>query len=415
MSFLAHPGRHDEGVRLLLVCDYSLDYLGGAQAAFLQQVDLLRAAGHEVTVLAPGRGVRARWTLPILRLPLITNSQSVRDQVEHLIREARIELIHTHAEFGLTAACLDVGARLGIGVVQTVHTFFWQATTSWQRLAPVQHLLAIAVRAFSRRLTGVRLPHDQLADRVGDSALRAMTLAAARRATRVISPSAHQAERLRAAGLDHVDVIPNAGNPGDDHEPLSRIGGPLTVLWVGRCAAEKRILEFVKGAVTAVDHAGSSLLRVVVVGDGDQLSAARRLAHDQSAIEFWGRQPRDRVLALMRESHLVALSSLGFDNQPMTIVEAVLAGRGVLYCDPALTEGLILDDAPGPGLLTANPSAAGIAALLIKLALHPDDQTHPVIIASRATVRAREQFLPATFIAAAERTYRLAVEQRSGG
>ena len=69
---------------------------------------------------------------------------------------------------------------------------------------------------------------------------------------------------------------------------------------------------------------------------------------------------------LLDASHLTALTSHGFDNQPMTVVESIRAGRGVLHTDPRLREGL--DRA---GLLAARPDATAIADLLVELALDP--------------------------------------------
>jgi hypothetical protein len=40
-------------LRILMVIDYKLAYLGGAQTAFIQQANALAAAGHTVTIAAP--------------------------------------------------------------------------------------------------------------------------------------------------------------------------------------------------------------------------------------------------------------------------------------------------------------------------------------------------------------------------
>jgi glycosyltransferase involved in cell wall biosynthesis len=202
----------------------------------------------------------------------------------------------------------------------------------------------------------------------------------------VVSPSAHQAERLRAAGLDRVAVVPNtvtaSGRPA---RPLDRVDGPLRIIWIGRCEPEKRILPFVRALAAAQRELGRGRLHGVVVGDGSQLAEARQAAGD-AEIDFLGRQDHDRVPELLARAHLVALTSYGFDNQPMTIVEAVAAGRGVLYCDPALSEGLA-----GPGIQV--PAAeAGISAALVDLVERPDR----VLAASRATEQARTEFAPET-------------------
>lgn len=382
--------------RVAVVCDYALDYLGGAQTALVEQVAALTAHGAEVVVVAPssaaaaaraglGEGVAyarvpARWVLPGLDLPVVTNSAALRRRLATVLTEHRVEVVQLHSEFGVAAAATAVAADLGLPVVHTVHTFFWQTSLRPQRL------VAALVRAFHRGITGLRPARAELAERAGDSALRTMTLTLARRADQVVSPSAHQAERLRAAGLDRVAVVPNtvtaAGPPA---RPLDRVDGPLRVVWIGRCEPEKRILPFVRALADAQRRLGPGRLHGVVVGDGSQLAAARQ-AGGEAEIEFLGRQDHDRVPGLLARAHLVALTSYGFDNQPMTIVEAVTAGRGVLYCDPALSEGL-----DGPGLRVP-VDEAGMSAALVDLAGRPER----VVAASRATERARVEFAPET-------------------
>nr|MBP6042352.1 glycosyltransferase [Candidatus Saccharibacteria bacterium] len=43
---------------------------------------------------------------------------------------------------------------------------------------------------------------------------------------------------------------------------------------------------------------------------------------------------------LLNESDIFVLTSNGFDNQPMSILEAAAAGLPVVYCDPDLKEAL---------------------------------------------------------------------------
>jgi glycosyltransferase involved in cell wall biosynthesis len=382
--------------RIAVVCDYALDYLGGAQTALVEQVAALAADGAQVVVVAPssaaaaakaglGGGVAyeqvpARWVLPGLAMPVVTNSARLRRRLAAIFAEHRVEVVQLHSEFGVAAGAVGVARELGLPVVHTVHTFFWQTS-----LRP-QVLVAALVRAFHRGVTGWRPSRANLADRAADSALRNMTLGVARRADQVVSPSAHQAERLRAAGLDRVAVVPNTVTAsGRAARVLDRVDGPLRVVWIGRCEPEKRILPFVRALAAAQRGLGPGRLHGVVVGDGSQLAEARQIAGD-AEIDFLGRQDHDRVPDLLAEAHLVALTSYGFDNQPMTIVEAVAAGRGILYCDPALSEGLA-----GPGIQV--PAAeAEISAALVDLVERPDR----VVAASRATEQARTEFAPRT-------------------
>lgn len=382
--------------RVAVVCDYALDYLGGAQTALIEQVAALTAHGADVVVVAPSSGpaaasaglgervtyvqVPARWVLPGLELPVIRNSARLRRRLAAVFTEHRTEVVQLHSEFGVAAAATGVAGDLGLPVVHTVHTFFWQTS-----LRP-QPVIAALVRAFHRGITGWRPTRAVLADRAADSALRNMTLAVARRADQVVSPSAHQAERLRAAGLGRVAVVPNTVTvSGPAAQPLDRVDGPMRILWIGRCEQEKRILPFVRALAAAQRRLGPGRLRGVVVGDGSQLAEASQTAAD-AEIDFLGRQDHDRIPELLAGAHLVALTSYGFDNQPMTIVEAVTAGRGVLYCDPALSEGLA-----GPGIQVP-AGEAEMSAALVDLVGHPGR----VVAASRATGGARAEFAPAT-------------------
>lgn len=400
--------------RIAIVCDYQLGYLGGAQTALLEQARVLAGAGHPVIIIAPDEPtapalpedvpvlrVRSRGTLPGLRLPLIMNSPEVRARLRDWLRDHRIDVVHLHSEFGLATAALDVAGELGIPVVHTVHTFFWQTRF------PAQRALAAAVTAFHRRLVGGPSdPAPRLADRPGESALRAMSWRVARRATVVISPSAHQADRLREAGIGRVEVLPNtlATAPEPTEPPLPY--RPVKIIWLGRCTPEKRILPFVRAAVEAIRRTGPGRLSITVAGAGQQLATARRIAAGVDEITFLGARPHREVPGLIHDHHLLALTSYGFDNQPMSIVEAVLAGRGVVHCDPRLTEGT----ADGAGLLADGPDEAALTERLIRLADAPDQ----VAAACRAARANRVIFEPATFLTKINNVYRSAGRGNTG-
>jgi len=397
------PLRSERPARVVLVMDYALDYLGGAQSAFLEQARALSDAGHEVTVLAPAPQrwshpwrpapqsfveVAAPFVLPGIGLPGIRNTAALRRRLEREFIERGVDVVHVHSEFGLTAAALAVAEKLRIRTVSTVHTFYWQAALP----RPLAPLAALGVVGFSRWLRG-----GDSTDPVG-AALREVTRRAAARTGTVISPSAHQAEHLRAAGLAQTVSLENVvAAAAEAPLPIGRVDGPLRILWVGRMEPEKRVLEFVEAVALAAERAGHGRLDIRIAGDGSLRTAAERLALKHAApIRFLGAVPRDRVRALMRDSHLVALTSYGFDNQPVTVAEALSEGRPVLYADPVLTEGL--DEA---GILTAAPSANGIADTVVQLAARPE----LVVEASGRAVLAARRFSADRHVPALQRVY----------
>jgi glycosyltransferase involved in cell wall biosynthesis len=394
--------------RVALVCDYSLDYLGGAQSAFLDEARLLRDRGHEVVVVAPASrrpdgGALGRWqdeggdviavrawaTLPGVQLPVIRNGRGLRARLSREFAGRGIDVVHVHSEFGLSAAAIAVARARGIRTVQTVHTFFWHADIP----RGVGRLVAASIGAFGRWLRGFPTTRVELAPGPVDSALRNLTLSLALRVDVVVSPSAHQAERLRDAGVCAVRVVPNAVTPGPvgDHpaEPLTDAGPPLRILWVGRLVPEKRLIEWIDAVVRTDAAVSRGSFEVEIVGEGPLRALAEQRA-GAAPVRFLGRLPREAVQERMRAAHLVALTSFGFDNQPVTIVEALEARRGIFYVDPALTEGTELS-----GIRASGPGVRAMSELLTTLVRDP----RPVLEASARAAEAAQEFDPVLHVA----------------
>lgn len=390
-------------MKIALVCDYSLDYLGGAQTAFLQQAQILAEAGHEVAIIAPRTrmrlpdGVRdatvpSRLTIPVVRLPLLRNTARLRGQIESSVRDA--DIVHTHSEFGLSAAATSLAHAHETPVVHTVHTFYWRTGLRGVAQRPVAGIL----RRFTRWLTG-RIRPAQNGRTAADDTLRDATLAACQDATVTVSPSQHQRDDLVAAGAGRVEVVVNSLSTSTPSAPMTTEPASLRVAWVGRLAPEKRVLTFVTAVVEGLKELEPGRLSVVIVGDGPQTAAARRLARGNDSITFTGRLPHAEVQQVIAESGIVALTSSGFDNQPMTVVEALAAARGVLYVDAALRHELA--DA---GLLCRSDDATAIAAELVALAHEP----RRIVELSARAHAAFDQFSAQRFAAAMGDVYRAA-------
>ena len=373
-------------MRIAIVIDYSLDLIGGAQRAALNEAGAWLAAGHQVLFVGPRpastaglpSGVEACWTdarrLPALDFPLVADDDALRGLLHRRFRAARIDAVHLHSEFGHASAAGAVAGGLGLPVVHTVHTAYWPG---------VPAVLAPAARALLARVAGPvrRRTANPLLDHTVATALAADVL---------VSPSAHQAADLARFGAPGAIVLPNCGDGGDaDPRPLPEVDH-LRIAWVGRCVAEKRLLPFVRAVRLAQRRLPVDRLRVAVAGDGLLLPAARALGARVPGLTFLGRLDREGVRRLLGASHLGALTSHGFDNQPMTVVESIRAGRGVLHTDPRLTEGL--DRA---GVLTASPDAEAIADLLVELALDPARVTR----AAAGARSAATMFAPETHVA----------------
>lgn len=363
-------------MRIAIVSDYFLDYVGGAQTSMLQQRLALQQEGHEVVLVsatrergrrfqvsADGLRIRPQFTLPGVELPVIPNNTTTTDALQTYFTELGIEVVHVQTEFGLAHAAADVAHRMGLRVVHTVHTFYWASDGGWH--APLAPILRRALTRFTRS----SIPRLDLSPRPVDNLLRNVTLGMALVADAVVSPSAHQAADLQHAGVTApITVVPNpiAASPRPPVPLTTERATKPAFLWVARCESVKRPLVFAEAAIQALERTDNGFT-VDFVGDGTELAALRRMTAEHPNIRVHGALEHDRVLDLMDESAAVMLTSLGFDNQPMTIAEAVSRERGVLYCDPKLSEGL-----GQAGFLAETPDAGGLADALVTLVREPD-------------------------------------------
>jgi glycosyltransferase involved in cell wall biosynthesis len=393
-------------MRIAIVSDYFLDYVGGAQTSMLQQRLALLQAGHEVVLVSATRergrrfqvaedGLRIRplFTLPGVELPVIPNNKTTTDALETYFRELAIEVVHVQTEFGLAHAAADVSRRIGIRVVHTVHTFYWASDGGWH--APLAPVLRSALTRFTRST----IPRLTFTPRPVDNLLRNVTLGMALAADSVVSPSAHQAADLHTAGVaGEIAIVPN---------PIAdavRAPVPLTAdlaeqpafLWVARCEGVKRPLVFAEAATKALERTANGF-SVDFVGDGSELPALRRLTEGHPNIRVHGALPHEKVLDLMDRSAAVVLTSLGFDNQPMTIAEAVSRQRGVLYCDPKLVEGL-----GEAGFLAPAADADGLAEALVTLSSEPSR----LIALSEGAARDHAMFSAGAYVEKIVKVYR---------
>jgi glycosyltransferase involved in cell wall biosynthesis len=360
-------------MRVAIVSDFYLDYVGGLQSSLFEQKAALEEAGHTVLLVSlardahgevPGIGLRIRpaYTVPSVILPVLAAREKLVDRLVRYLEREAVDVVHTQTEFGLAHAAVTAAHRIGIPAVHTVHTFYWQSTG----IIPV---LSTPIMRFGLEdVIQARIPRVRFVERAPDNLLRNVTLAMAMRADIVVSPSAHQADDLRSAGVDGpIAVVPNPITRGMRSPALltAEQAARPRLLWVARCEPEKRPLVFAQAAIEALARTGAGF-EVDFVGDGSELAQLRRLTDGHDAIRVHGGLDRHAVIDLMDRASLVALTSDGFDNQPMTIAEASSRYRGVLYCDPKLSEGLAHS-----GWLAATPDAPALADAIVELVASP--------------------------------------------
>lgn len=346
---------------VLLVCDYAMDYLGGAQTALRRQANALVAEGMGCILLAPGasgdadldprvRTIRPpiRFTLPGLGLPLLGPGADLDALAEKVIRDNAVGGVVIHSELALAASAIRAARSAAVPVLHTVHTFFWRAPAALSVFAPI----------VSRVHAGItRLPSEARYRGASPiaNALREMTLRTALAADLALSPSHHQAAALRTAGVADVRTQSNVILPAPDVPAPPE--SPLTLVWAARFAPEKRVRVALDAMRIVRGELGPGRVHLHVAG------GRHRPVHD---VTFHERVSARRVDELLRSAHAIVITSLGFDNQPMVALEAFARGRPAIVSDPVLAEEF------GPAALaTPTTDARGLAAAIIALATDP--------------------------------------------
>jgi glycosyltransferase involved in cell wall biosynthesis len=353
-------------MKIAIVSDYFLDYVGGAQSSIFEQQAALTEAGHEVFLVAHTRkgsapvdlAVTPAYTIPGVQLAVSYNRAPLIALLTEFFDTNAIDLVHLQTEFGLAHAAIAAARLQGIPVVHTVHTFYWQSAG----VGPT--IVAPIMKALLQRATNCHFAVQRITGRPSDDLLRSLTAETAKLVDLVISPSEHQGADLMAAGVDTpLVIIPNPIARSPRAAQTLPDGVVPRFLWVARCEPEKRPIPFAEAAIAALRRAS---FEVDFVGEGSQLDELRKLTSGVAGIRVHGNLDHDAVLQLIDDSSMVVLTSNGFDNQPMTIAESVSRFRGVLFCDPKLREGL-----GESGFLSETPSVESLADALVHLSTEP--------------------------------------------
>jgi 1,2-diacylglycerol 3-alpha-glucosyltransferase len=368
-------------LRVAIFAESYLPYLSGVTVSTEALARGLRAAGHQVLLVAPrpvdgaepsGAGASGpapsyAWlpsyqaplpTPPGYRMPWPLPSQALR-----AVRTFAPDVIHAQSPFVSGLMARRLAQRSGAPLIFTHHTRF---SDYGHYLGP---LAGVAGRTLEAYL------HDFWA---GCAA--------------VIAPGGEHAEeiqrRLGARRRPVVRAIPS----GIDVVAIQRLaavdlraahGWPreaVVVVSHGRLAPEKNVELLVEAFARAA--AGDVRLRLLLIGDGPSAPAiAMRTSQPDLAgrVSLSGRLPRMAALAMVRSGDLYAFASQT-ETQGLVLAEALVAGLPVVaLAGPGVrdsvrhgVDGVVVEDAASPQGVAGTVAAAGalgaaIAALAADL------------------------------------------------
>lgn len=370
-------------MNIAVFTDFFLEASGGIPTSIAAQKAALEKLGHKVTIFCPGAKQprddtiivvpTMKWFHPF-DCPIAKRAAIVQQFAEDKIAKlGQIDVIHVHHEMMVSIAGIRIARKLGIPYVQTMHGREDMAltTTVPQPFAYWFSCLAIFAHSLSIQYDVVVKRDKSLAQTRTACHMWGLMVNHANNADAVVVPSKHFARKLEHYGLSRPTYIVSNGIQDSIVEqewPVRKWDGksPLKVLWSSRLSKAKRPAEFLR-AVALTDFP----IRVSMFGDGDRELPAKMVAREKKLgdkVKFYGAVKSDRIIREIRKHHILVLASYNFDNQPMTMLEALATGLPIIYCDPDMSEIVPADGA----LLTESPSVEGMAAGLELLAREPE-------------------------------------------
>ena len=381
---------------LLLHSRYLSGPASGENRVLEDESRLLRENGHEVSVWSPEPEVGGALA-NVRTAGSAIWSRRAASHVATLVRRNRIEIVHVHNLFPtLSPAVLRAARSGGAAVVMTLHNYRLMCLPAnfLRDGRPCEDCLG-------------HLPWRGVVHRCyRDSALGSATLAASLgvgrgagsfdAVTRFLAVSAFVRAKHVEGGIEpgRIVVKPNFTWPTE-----RRTGPGEYLLFLGRLSSEKGVDTILRAA--ARSRGGCP---VVVVGDGPDAEALRRLAPDH--VTFRGQVDASEVPAILARARALLVPSRWYEAAPRSIIEAYAAGVPVIASDiGALPEAVAGDET---GLLAPPDDDVAWAERMQALA---DDATS-IRLGDAAFARWRERFSPERGVRDLEEAYSEAMAAR---
>ena len=351
---------------------------GGLGAVMLDEAGALEARGHDVVPFAAahpenldastedffppfvetadgGRSMSARQQLSTIRR--LIDNRDAATRFERLIDNAQPDLIHVHNTVRqLSPSVLAVAKRRGLPIVMTMHDYGLicpQGLLLRGGSVPCDPPLCASGSALHAVRNGC------LKGSVVASAAGACELATHRRTRAysgtvdlLIAPSRFLGRLVGDGGpwKDRIRHLPN-GIPAPA-EPRQAPSAGASILFAGRLVKEKGVDDLLGAARLSPE------LDVVIAGDGPEATRLRQIA--PPSVRFLGHQSGEEIAHLFSQARALVAPSIWLENAPISILEAMRAGRPVIATDMGGTSEMLRD---GGGLMVppGNPLALGAA------------------------------------------------------
>ena len=294
-------------MRIGMVCPYSFDVPGGVQSHVLQLAVVMRARGHEVSVLAPssshvmlpdyvvsgGKAVPIPYNGSVARLRF---GPATHRKVKRWLADGDFDVLHLHEPNAPSLSMLALAVAEG-PIVATFHA----STTKSLTLSVFQGIL----RPFHEKIVG-RIAVSDLARRW----------------------------QMEALGSDAVEIPNGVDVPAFANAPLLE-GYPRpgkTVLFLGRFDERRKGMDVLLRGLPALTERFPDV-QVLIVGRGDADELCEEAGPLADNLRFLGQVDDAEKASALRSADVYCAPNTGGESFGIVLVEAMAAGTAVVASD----------------------------------------------------------------------------------
>ena len=303
-------------LRIAMVLDAWDETNNGGVVSTRRFTELLRARGHQVTVVATGRPAPGKVVLPQFRIPIADGiMRKMRFPFAWPDRSilaavfAAQDVVHVQFSFYLGMRAVALARAAGLPVVSTFHV-------------QAEHLLHnVGIRSAA----------------LVDGVYRLFIRTVYDRTDRVVCPTAFAEQELRRHGLRAPTTVISNGVP-PEYRPIPRsewpdLGGRFVILSVGRLAREKRH-DLLIEAIRRSRH--EPRIQLVVIGDGPLRQRLEELGRSLThPPRFLYLQPRE-LIPYYNAADL-DVHAADVEVEGMSVLEAMACGAPCLIARAPLS------------------------------------------------------------------------------
>lgn len=233
-----------------------------------------------------------------------------QSKINKLLKDHKIDIIHTHTEFGAGFTGRNAALKLKLPRVNTTHTM-WEQYSNYMPLLKIKPLVRLLLRVFLK----------------GVSVMVNPSVKAKKYYQQNVAPN--QAYQLVPNGIDMAKFKQSHFTDADIAEVRKHYGldpQDKLLIFVGRIGPEKRVAELFGAMIPVLKE--YEHVKMVFVGDGpahgELVETAKRAGVDNKVV-FTGFVNWSEVYKLYSISNIFVTASLS-EVHPMTLIEGAICG-----------------------------------------------------------------------------------------